>query len=453
MSFRSSFLLVLLTLASAASAQNNGPFVRVHVLGSAGLSRATLEAVDGPVSIFVDQENAPLAVLGAGESATVERSGRTVRVVTPRRTHQAEKVEVVTTPGALISLQSGTHRRRYAGSLLVDHAPKRPTVLRLINHVPLEPYVASVVASEYPFSEPEGVKAQAILARTYVLRSAGKYGSYDVFDDTRSQVYKGHDAATNLTRAAVNATRGEVLLYSGALAEATYSSSSGGHTASNEDVWDGRPVPYLRGRPDPYDKAAPDHRWTTTAEVAGVHRALSRRFGGAVTGAEVIERASSGRVKRVRLKGSGKTISGSDFRVAVNAAFGIRTIRSTNFSLERSGNRYRFNGRGFGHGVGMSQYGAQGQARDGRTYRDILDFYFAGTSVASHPTALASSAGVTPRQSVATLSDLLAAGHASPETNQVRRRPTPRHLAPRRSEAPTWTGAAESSVPKRRTAW
>ena len=242
----------------------------------------------------------------------------------------------------------------------------------------MQPYVASVVASEYPFTEIEGAKAQAVLARTYALRHQGSKDGYDVEDSQRSQVYKGAGQATETTRRAARETAGQVLMHGAEVVDAVYSSSNGGHSASNEHVWHTDPVPYLRGRPDPYDRDAPDHRWSATVSASGVHAALSRYARG-TTAVRVTRRAPSGHATEITLSPSGRRITGGQFRAAVNASLGWRTVKSTNLEISRSGSRYRLSGRGFGHGVGMSQYGARGQARAGHSYTEILAFYFEGT--------------------------------------------------------------------------
>jgi len=291
-------------------------------------------------------------------------------------------------------------------------------------------YVASVVASEYPFSEIEGIKAQAVLARTYAARRQDTERAYDVDDHTGSQVYKGIEVVTDRARQAALETASERLYYGDVLADAVYSSSSGGHTADNETVWNGTPLPYLRGVPDPYDAGAPDHQWTTRASIRQVHDALSSRYGGRVRGLTVTERSLEGRIVRIELAGS-REISGSQFRSAVNATLGYRTVRSTHVEIDRSGDDYVFTGRGFGHGVGMSQYGARGQAREGRSYREILAYYFQGTSVERAPSAASAPVATASRRWPTSRRE---ARNAAPETDAsapttVRRHPTPRREA------------------------
>lgn len=332
----------------------------------------------------------PLARLAPGEAALVRRTATNV-VVELATGHLTEREVMLAPESGLLALdvKEGkplTRPRLYPGALQARPAPDG--ALLLVNHVDVEAYVAGVVAREYGFEDVEGAKAMAVLARTYALRTAGRFGEgYDLVDHVLAQAY---DGATRLTEAALiaaEATRGEVLTYDGALVEALYYASSGGHTASNEDVWlGGKPLPYLRGRPDPHEGAVSPHaRWQSSLEAAALHRALGARFGTAVTGFEVAERSAEGRARRIALlgpRGQRKVVSANDFRAAVSSAFGAQALRSTFFEVRRAGGRYRFEGRGFGHGVGLSQYGALALSQQGYGYREILRYYFAGTQLA-----------------------------------------------------------------------
>lgn len=451
--------LLFLALALPLRAQQADPIVRVNVLSRVAPQSITVRATDGPLTVYANRDNIPVYTLLPGETVTMDRVGDRVRITTPAGAMQATVGEVVPSNGSVVTIRTGTHRRVYHGALSVEINNGR-RAMRLVNYVPLEDYVASVVAGEYPFNEMEGVKAQAVLARTYALRAAGNHDAYDLVDDTRAQVYEGIEKETDVTRTAAEATRGQVLSYRGELVEALYFSSSGGHTASNEDIWNTRPVPYLRGRPDPYDSAAPDHRWSTSASASELLRALGRRFGGSVSGFEITRHAPSGRVLSVRLRGSrSQTVTASQFRSVVTSAFGSRMLRSTHFSAERRGNRYLFNGRGFGHGVGMSQFGARGQARQGRSYRDILSFYFTNTSIDFHDSALVSRPNIATNTPHRTRPAPRAEAHAAPQQEPVRIAATPLLPAPRATQhasiesAPTWSGRAETSGRPRRTAW
>jgi stage II sporulation protein D len=165
-------------------------------------------------------------------------------------------------PGPLVFLPGATPLKyggkQYRGQFQVNTSK----TLQLVNSLGLEPYLYGVVPREVPFYWPvEALKAQAVVARSYAL-AVRKTGAYDVYADTRSQVYGGIAAERPTTNAAVDATAGQVLLYEGRVATTFFFSTSGGRTASIEDVWvRGEAVPYLVGVPDPYDTASPHHTW------------------------------------------------------------------------------------------------------------------------------------------------------------------------------------------------
>jgi stage II sporulation protein D len=148
--------------------------------------------------------------------------------------------------------------RPYRGKLEVASAGG---FLRVVNHVGLEAYIGGVVADEMPSSWPqEALKAQAVAARTFALKSLVKGKPFDLYSDVRSQVYGGVDSEEEAATRAIQATAGQVVTYGGKLITAFYFSSSGGRTASSADVF-GAAFPYLVSRPDPWDRASPHHRW------------------------------------------------------------------------------------------------------------------------------------------------------------------------------------------------
>jgi stage II sporulation protein D len=278
--------------------------------------------------------------------------------------------------GATLRLMASGVSRAYRGELEVTADGRS---LRLVNVLSLEDYIPSVVPLEYPFQEIEGVKAQTILVRTYALRSRGRFDTHDLVDHVLSQVYRGIESETPLSLQAAARTRGEILTFESQPIEAVYSSSSGGHTADNETVWNGPPRPYLRGRADPYDHISPLHRWNETVDRRRLLQALSRAYGFQVTGFSIASTSPEGRTTRIRLHGSRELVEQANaFRLKLNEAFGRQVLRSTFFTVQRQGERYVFTGRGFGHGVGMSQFGARQQAILGRTYGEILSFYYQG---------------------------------------------------------------------------
>jgi stage II sporulation protein D len=219
------------------------------------------------------------------------------------------KVDGATTaralPGPLL-FQPGTSplqlKHLYRGSVQFDVVSGK---LRAINFVGLEQYLYGVVPSEMPFTwAPEALKAQAVVARSYALATR-RNGAFDLYPDTRSQVYLGVEHEKPSTTAAVDATAGQVVLYQGEVAKTFFFSTSGGRTASAEDVW-GEPVPYLVSVPDPYDSISPHHTWGPVA-FTGAALAKRLKMKGRVVDVQT-ELNSSGRIKQLTVVGTQGTL-------------------------------------------------------------------------------------------------------------------------------------------------
>lgn len=255
--------------------------------------------------------------------------------------------------------------------------------LRVVNRVALEDYVVATLGRElYAHWHAETQKAQAVLARTFALhRRAARRAAYDLRSGDADQVYGGVDGETRVARAAAQATRGEVLLFDGEPILAAYHSSSGGRSASAEEVW-GRPVPYLTSRPVVGEEDSPDTYWRARFSGTTLGRALDP-LGlhlGTVTEVRVEARAPSGRARRVALRGT--TGRGSLEGRALRDLLGRDIVRSTLFEIRASEDAFIFAGSGHGHGVGMSQWGAEAMARRGADYRQILASFYPGTTLA-----------------------------------------------------------------------
>jgi stage II sporulation protein D len=213
-------------------------------------------------------------------------------------------------------------KRRYRGSIQVDVTTGK---LRAVNLVGLEQYLYGVVPSEMPYTwHPEALKAQAVAARSYALATR-KTGAFDLYPDTRSQVYLGVDHEKPSTNAAVDATAGKVVLYEGQVAKTFFFSTSGGRTASAEDVW-GEAVPYLVSVADPYDSISPYHDWGPFA-FTGAKLARVLKLPGRVVDLQP-ELNSSGRIKSLNVVGtkSSLAVPGTDLRKRLG-------LRSTWFSV------------------------------------------------------------------------------------------------------------------------
>ncbi len=321
--------------------------------------------------------------------------------------------------------------RLFRGSMefMVDRAGK----VTAVNIVSLDDYLCSVVPSEMRGDFPlEALKAQAVAARTMVLCSLGSRHPNDPFEvcaDVHCQVYGGVTAERDTSSVAVRATAGKVLTYEGQLCEVVYSSVCGGHTENNEHVWQGAPQPYLRGVLDieegatlvgRYDLSREDllRRWIDSrpavfcnvgggAPAPGFGYALEsfrwevrlpadelRRTVIAATGqdpGQVLElvpgeRGVSGRLVRVQVRGSTRTVTVTR-ELAIRKALADPPLRSACFVVDKEqgpGGQvvFRLRGAGSGHGVGMCQTGAAMMAlRRHKSYRQILAHYFTGAEI------------------------------------------------------------------------
>ncbi len=262
--------------------------------------------------------------------------------------------------------------RWYRGRTLLVPTNKGLTA---VNYVDLEKYLYSVLGAEMDGNWPqEALKAQAVAARSYALykRQTANNGVYDVGDTTTWQVYKGLETEAPGTHTAVDSTTGQVLAYKGKIILAVFHSSSGGHTENVEDIWS-EPLPYLRGVAD-YDLGTPGYQWAKTFSQAE----LSRRLGMSnVRSLTPVRTTTFGRI--ITLKATSdrgvQTISGSKLSQALG-------LRSTHFTVTSTAAGFQINGLGFGHGVGLSQWGAYRLAQQGVDYQRILLHYYQGTNLA-----------------------------------------------------------------------
>jgi stage II sporulation protein D len=281
--------------------------------------------------------------------------------------------------GPIFSGSYPAHIERRAGRILV-------TVT-----MPLEEYVAAVLMAESgDFENVESQKAMAVVARTYAMRFLGQHAKegFDFCDTTHCQVF-GWKGANAAVRGAVSATRGEVLRFEGKLAQAFYHQSCGGTTAAAQEAWPAVMEAYLTSHADGYCAARGVLKWESTIRVADVDRAL-RAAGIAMSAGwhaiEIASRSESGRAQRLKLSGGAggsAAISASTFRFAVDRELGWNKIRSDLYDVRTAGEQIIFSGRGSGHGVGMCQAGAEEMAREGKSHREILGFYYPGTQIAA----------------------------------------------------------------------
>lgn len=249
-----------------------------------------------------------------------------------------------------------------------------------IETIPFEEYTLGVLAGEMPVNfELEALKAQAVAARSYVLKKMeqNKDKDYDVVDTVMNQVYvsdeslrekwkDSYDEKINKLKQAIIETKGEYLTYNNEVVEAFFFSTSTGKTENSEEVFV-QALPYLRSVDSSWDsKVSPVFNETTTLSLSEFYQKLNLEYNDSLN-IEILETTSTGRIKRIKI--NDKEFTGNDVYKALK-------IRSTFFEIKKSDNNVVITTKGYGHGVGMSQYGAEGMAKEGYTYDQILKHYY-----------------------------------------------------------------------------
>jgi stage II sporulation protein D len=260
-----------------------------------------------------------------------------------------------------------------------------------VTEMELENYLCGVVLAEMPADfEVEALKAQSVVARTYALRrleQGTKHGSGAVCTDPaccqgyisqdRFILLGGSQSGVSKVSRAVLETAGEVLLYDGKLIDATYFSCSGGMTEDAVAVW-GNDVPYLQSTFSPGEENATHYSDSLSLDRDTVERALDVSLtGDAEDWFTILSLTDGGGVDELEV--CGKRFSGVEIRRLLD-------LRSTNFTVTATENEIIFHTKGYGHRVGMSQYGADAMAREGRSYSQILTHYYHGTTLAQYLT-------------------------------------------------------------------
>jgi stage II sporulation protein D (peptidoglycan lytic transglycosylase) len=255
--------------------------------------------------------------------------------------------------------------------------------LRLINELDVEEYLKGVVPLEIsPNWNPEVLKVQAIIARTYVLhqRQVNLGKEYDVLATTADQVYGGRSKENPTANRAIAETKGLVLTYDGALILSAYHSTAAGPTESASEVW-GIDLPYLKGVSCPFDQNSPYYHWRKSFPMDAV-QVLFAKAGyevGTIASITPFRWTEAGRISRIRLLHSrGELIlKAEDLR----RILGYAELPSTHFQIEKMGREIQVQGNGYGHGVGLCQWGAKEMTEMGYRYEKILKYYYPGVRV------------------------------------------------------------------------
>lgn len=278
-------------------------------------------------------------------------------------------------PGKTITFKGNA----YAGKiyLLADG-----NVFHIVEYAPLETYLYGVLPYEMSHTWPaEALKAQAVAARTFTLQSMQTTGKryFDLYNDVRSQMYKGTGKIYPSVKTAVDKTRGEVLTYNGKLFYTYYHGNCGGATDSVTSWNPGaKAIKPLSGAKCGYDKQAKNYSWQQTVPRSKAESyAASLGLKGKLKSIKISRKTGTGRATNitVRTQKGSKTVPCGNFRTA----FGLKSCKITKLSLRKK--EVLFKGRGSGHGVGMCQDGANGMAKAGKTYKQILKKYYPGAKI------------------------------------------------------------------------
>lgn len=255
---------------------------------------------------------------------------------------------------------------------------------KIIERVPIEEYVVGVVSGEMPVTfEIEALKAQAVASRSYVMHQmeSARDKDYDVVDSVTNQVYLDNEQLKNnwgndytekinKVKKAVLETSGEYLEYDGEVVDAMFFSTSVGYTENSEDIFSSE-VPYLRSVSSNWDSISPVFEDSKTFTLKEFYSSLGLEYSEKLE-IKVTETTNTGRVKKIII--NNKEFSGKEICSKLK-------LRSTYFEIKNNSDSIIIYTKGYGHGVGMSQYGAQGMALEGYSYEKILKHYYSGVTI------------------------------------------------------------------------
>ncbi len=350
---------------------------------------------DSPV--YLKNGDSYLALVNPGNRLSVVSLGDAVEVEIEGKRFNGKNIRLV--PGS--SEQSIAYKgSRYRGSI---NLVAGGTGLNIVNQLSVEEYLKGVIPKEMPTGKGneyyEALKAFTICARTYSFSKLNENKkSFDVFADTRDQVYGGSGIEKEIVNRVVEETRGFILTYNDKPAVTFYHSTCGGTTEDAKNVFPNMKLPYLVSVMDgdkPYCSISPKYTWTETfAENTFVQRFISAGYlenaDYSVNDININSTFKSGRINELEIDFSGKgkkikavKLFGNNIRYVIRRADNKAILESNNFTIDRKGENIILKGKGYGHGVGLCQWGALEQSKEGKNFEDILSLYYPGTKIES----------------------------------------------------------------------
>jgi stage II sporulation protein D len=256
--------------------------------------------------------------------------------------------------------------------------------INIINVLPIEDYIKSVLPIETSAKwNIEALKSQAVISRTYAIANLNKHSAqgFDVCSTVHCQVYGGISVEADSCNKAVLKTQCKILSYNGKFAHTVFHANCGGHTEDPKYIWKWKDTPpYLKGVKCDYCTAAPYTKWEKTLNESFIRAQLSDNNIGKIKSIKIKGKTSAGAAKKLKITHSkGEvTLNAYQFRLAVDAW----QIKSHGFDfIKTDGDKFYFKGRGWGHKVGLCQWGAKGMAEKNKTYKEILAYFYPGTII------------------------------------------------------------------------
>jgi len=362
-------------VGAAAPKKTPIPQVRVMVEEKQKLMRLEIK---GSYTVQV-LPSLKLAKKGVGLALPVTRTDRGIKLGQDEWAAQGLRVE----PAEDRDLMLDTTRFRGAMDIVKDS----DGTLYAVNRIDVESYLYGVLHHEMAHWWPmEALKAQAIAARTYALyqASVSRSAPYDLKSNTSSQVYGGSTLERFRTKSAVDRTAGRVLKFQDAIFPAYFHATCGGLTAGAQEIWK-IDLPPIRGLVScPYCRLSPHYFWKAEIPLTFIEEKMRQngRPAGQILSIEVITQTPSARVGSLRITGTDQEVvmAAKDFRIWM----GGDKMRSTDFTVTLADDKAYFSGKGWGHGVGLCQWGALGKSLLGHKHEDILKFYYPGAEIGSY---------------------------------------------------------------------
>ncbi|HBO85158.1 MAG TPA: hypothetical protein DD641_09400 [Deltaproteobacteria bacterium] len=349
------------------------------------------------IKVLIFKDIKEISITGTN---AIDAGGLIIETLNGKAVITLEEQNIITVNGTRTG--GGNHPVRFSprsGILYVNNRPFRGEIevaagdkgFLVINDLDIEMYLVGLINHEISSKwHTEVIKAQSVIARTYALHQKKKNirNIYHLEGTVMGQVYSGSITEDETALEAVQDTAGEVLTYNGELALAVYHSNAGGYTEASKNVWQ-KDYLYLQSVESPYDILSPGFDWELTVSSFDLLNALKNAGYkvGEIEGIVPVEKTSTGRITKLRLihKGGKLEMTGEELRRII----GYDRLKSTRFEIrhilaggeDREVKSFNFTGRGSGHGVGLSQWGAKGMAEDGYSYKEILKHYYKGVEV------------------------------------------------------------------------